>query len=94
MVALVRRQLSGDLPPAQTYNMGGPQRLSRVGMAGAVADALGLGHDNIVAAPSASVSRPFASPADISMDSSALQRDLGLTFRPMAQALAQMRGDA
>lgn len=53
--------------------MGGPERLSRVDMAMAVADARGYDRAAIVPAPAASVDRGVASPADISMDISALQ---------------------
>jgi hypothetical protein len=38
----------------------------------------------VVPVPAASVARGVASPADISMDSSALERDMGLRMTPFA----------
>jgi hypothetical protein len=65
--------------------MGGPERLSRVGMAMLVAAAAGVPAAQaarvVVPVPSASVpagERGYDSPRDISMDSSALLRDVGL----------------
>jgi dTDP-4-dehydrorhamnose reductase len=92
--------------PLHAYNMGGPERLSRVDMARLVARALGLdgggrgqGGDGGVAAhailpvPSASVPadvRGYTSPRDISMDSSAVERDVGVTLTRMQDALPRV----
>lgn len=81
--------------PLAAYNMGGPDRLSRVDMALLVAGALGLGGNAaasraILPVPSASVSaekRGYASPRDISMDVSAIGRDVGVTLTRMKDAL-------
>lgn len=81
--------------PLPAYNMGGPDRLSRVDMARLVAGALGLGGSAaasraILPVPSASVSaekRGYASPRDISMDVSAIGRDVGVTLTRMKDAL-------
>jgi dTDP-4-dehydrorhamnose reductase len=80
--------------PLPAYNMGGPERLSRVDMARLVAAAAGVPADAaaraIVPAPSASVpaeTRGYASPRDISMDPSALLRDVGCTLTRMEDAL-------
>ena len=80
---LVQRPAAG---PA-VYNMGGPQRLSRVDMARAVAAARGHDAACILAAPAASVDRGVASPADISMDSSRLEGELGWALTPFEDAL-------
>jgi dTDP-4-dehydrorhamnose reductase len=58
------------------FNMGGPERLSRVDMAKIVADVRGHDLDLIEEVPSASVDRGVPSPADISMDSSKLESTL------------------
>lgn len=52
--------------------MGGPERLSRVDMAAAVAKVRGYDPALIIPAPSASIDRGVRSPADISMDSAKL----------------------
>ncbi len=70
--------------------MGGPERLSRVDMAMKVAQAWGYSPDSIISAPSSSVNRGVASPADISMTSQKLEDDLGLTLTPFLDALAQI----
>ena len=92
--ALLARWASGGGPPPRAvYNMGGRERLSRVGMAAAVAAHLGLPTAGvIVPVPAASVARPVASPADISMHSGALEADLGVRLRGMSEALADVYG--
>ena len=54
------------------YNMGGPDRLSRVDMARQTAEVLGVSDANVEAVSSASVDRGVISPADISMLSNKL----------------------
>ena len=56
-------------------------------MGDAVAALRGHSRANVRRVPSASVSRPVASPADISMDSSLAQTELGLTLTPFAEAV-------
>lgn len=58
------------------FNMGGPERLSRVDIARLVAEVRGYDAKSIVEVPSASVSRGVASPSDISMDVSNLENTL------------------
>ncbi len=74
----------------RVYNMGGPERLSRVDMAVKVAEAWGYSPNAIISAPSSSVNRGVASPADISMTSQKLEQELGLTLTPFSDALAQI----
>ncbi|EFJ49277.1 hypothetical protein VOLCADRAFT_43537, partial [Volvox carteri f. nagariensis] len=69
------------------FNVGGPERLSRVDMARQVADALGCGYDAILATSTASVNRGVASPADISMDVSRLTDGLHFRTTPFREAL-------
>ncbi|KAG1679980.1 hypothetical protein FOA52_007044 [Chlamydomonas sp. UWO 241] len=88
--AVLAALLARPPPGPRTYNMGGPQRLSRADMACAVAAARGLPGDAIVAAPAASVQRGVASPADISMDSSRLAADTDVTPTLFADALARI----
>jgi dTDP-4-dehydrorhamnose reductase len=57
----------------RVFNMGGPERLSRVDIAHKVAEAWGFDPKCIIPAPSASVQRNVASPPDISMDISRIQ---------------------
>ncbi|MEW5300359.1 MAG: hypothetical protein WDW36_003295 [Sanguina aurantia] len=71
----------------KTYNMGGPERLSRVDMAHQVAEARGFGSRCILPASASSVDRGVASPADISMDSSELSKLLGMAPLAFAAAL-------
>ena len=60
------------------FNAGGPDRLSRVDMAKRAAAALHISDRNVVAARAASADRGVASPLDISMDSSKLERATGV----------------
>lgn len=61
--------------------------LSRADMGDAVAALRGHPRANVRRVPAASVSRPVPSPADISMDSSRAQTELGLTLTPFAEAV-------
>ena len=72
------------------YNVGGPHRLSRLDMARQVAEVWGLSSEAIVPAPCSSVQRPVRSPADISMDSSRLEEELGMQMTSFREALRQM----
>jgi dTDP-4-dehydrorhamnose reductase len=58
------------------FNMGGPERLSRVDIARLVAQVRGHDATCILEVPSASVARGVASPSDISMDVSKLESRL------------------
>lgn len=60
------------------FNAGGPDRVSRVDMARVAARVMGVSDANVRAVPSASVNRGVASPADISMDSAALEKATGV----------------
>lgn len=84
------QQHSGSRTPGRVYNMGGPDRLSRVDMAQAVAAARGRDTACIVAVPSASVARPVVSPADISMECGRLEAELGLKMVPFSEALRRI----
>jgi dTDP-4-dehydrorhamnose reductase len=73
------------------YNMGGPQPLSRVQLARAVAEARGLPAERIADVARASLPvNPGAarSPPDISMDSSRLRAVSGIEMRTLDQMLA------
>lgn len=88
---LTQLAAAGSSPAHTTYNMGGPDRLSRVDMAAAVAAHCGYSSDCIKAVPSASVSRGYCSPPDISMDVSRLQQDFpALQLTPLRKALEQL----
>eukprot|EP00884_Botryococcus_braunii_P003906 jgi/Botrbrau1/13516/Bobra.0347s0003.1 len=78
--------------PVRIFNMGGPERLSRVDMAKRVAEAWGLDPRYIVPAESASVKRNVASPQDISMDISRLRQVLDLEPLHMERALQDFSG--
>lgn len=73
----------------RVYNMGGPERLSRADMAERLAEVRGHDRRRIRRCPAASMAgaRGVASPADISMDSSALASALDFAFTPFAAAL-------
>ena len=58
------------------FNMGGPERLSRLAMAHKTAECWDLDKSCIISALSASVKREVVSPADISMDSTRLGQQL------------------
>lgn len=70
-----------------TYNFGGPERLSRVDMARAVARVRGLSDAAILPAPAKSVNRGVASPPDISMDSKDTETALGFEMTKFEDAL-------
>lgn len=82
-----------DSPPLhRLYNLGGPERLSRVEMAQTVARVWGYSTAAIQVAETSSVVRENPSPADISMDCSRLAADFpGIEIRSMAAALREMR---
>ena len=63
------------------------RRLSRADMGDAVAALRGHARSNVRRVPSASVARPVASPADISMDCSRAQSELGLALTPFTEAV-------
>ena len=62
-------------------------------MGDAVAAVRGHPRGNVRRVPAASVSRPVASPPDISMDVSRVQDELGLRLTPFAEALRRVFGD-
>ncbi|KAJ6806848.1 putative spore coat polysaccharide biosynthesis protein SpsK isoform X1 [Iris pallida] len=68
ILALTKRWISGAEQMQLLLNVGGPDRLSRVQMAEAVADFRGYDHSLIKAVSASSVDRGVVSPADISMD--------------------------
>lgn len=72
---------------SKTFNMGGPERLSRVEMAKAVAQACSLDPCYIAAVPASTIARGVPSPADISMDSSLLQETINMKFTKFQDAL-------
>mmetsp|Transcript_31286 Transcript_31286/g.50228 ORF Transcript_31286/g.50228 Transcript_31286/m.50228 type:complete len:304 (+) Transcript_31286:90-1001(+) len=65
-------------PRHQVYNMGGPERLSRLEMALCVASFRGADASLVVRASCESVDRGFRSPRDTGMDSSRLVEEFGL----------------
>ena len=73
----------------EVYNFGGPERLSRVDMARAVARACALSEAAIVEASAATVDRGVASPPDISMDSRPTEEALGFSMARFEDALRQ-----
>lgn len=73
-----------------TFNAGGPDRLSRLGIAEAVAAHCGHSMRSVEAAASASVTRAAPSPLDISMDSGKLAARLPFDLTPFAAALAEL----
>jgi dTDP-4-dehydrorhamnose reductase len=87
VVRVIRELIFAEAPPPQrVYNMGGPDRVNRVDMANAVARHLAAGDADKEAlfkmkiqsasCISAQKARGVAAPPDISMDSSALARDV------------------
>lgn len=94
LVAIIRAciESQSESPQAEVrvYNAGGPQRMSRVDMAVTLADARGYDRSAILPGPAASVNRGVASPADISMDVSLLQEELGIRVRTFREALGDM----
>eukprot|EP00798_Chlamydomonas_sp_ICE-L_P009927 gene9927-7797_t len=77
-----------DLPRHGTYNMGGPERLSRVDMAEKVAAYRGYDKSAILSVPSATIQRPVASPPDISMSMELFNQDFpDMKLTPFSDAL-------
>lgn len=63
----------------RVFNLGGPERLSRVDMAKIVAEVREYnGSNSIIETSAASVDRGAASPSDISMECSRIREELGL----------------
>lgn len=71
----------------QTYNAGGPERLSRADMAYAIAEHCGIDASAVDVAESAAVTRTVPSPFDISMDSSKLTALLPFELQRFSAAL-------
>ena len=90
--ALAHHEQQLEEQQQRVFNVGGPARMNRVDMALAVAAE--RGHDPALVLPgsAASVARTCATPADISMDSSAVQRQLGIRLTPFGEALKQIFG--
>eukprot|EP00877_Chromochloris_zofingiensis_P009905 jgi/Chrzof1/5168/Cz15g14030.t1 len=81
-----------DLPAHSTYNLGGPDRLSRLDMAMAVAQHLGYDTACVQECLSASVQRGYNSPPDISMLTARLLGDLPIKLTPFTEALGLVFG--
>ncbi|KIY95787.1 dTDP-4-dehydrorhamnose reductase [Monoraphidium neglectum] len=83
-------RLPPGAPAHNTYNLGGPDRMSRVDMAVAVARHFGYDLGAIVSIPSAEAGdRGYQSPPDISMVMDRLRQDLpSITLTSFAQGLA------
>lgn len=94
IIKIVRTVLDkADALQHRLYNMGGPERLSRLDMALRVADAYGFdSQSSIIAVPSMSVNRGVASPADISMSVDRIQT-LGVVLTPFSTALEELRDE-
>ncbi len=83
----------GRAVPVGTFNLGGPDRLSRVDMAHKVARVLGAEPSLVRPRPAPpAAERGVASPADISMCSDALESALGLRFSPFEAAVREALG--
>jgi len=75
LVDLCLQLLTQDSPITErTLNAGGPERLSRADMGDAVCAVRGYPRENVRRVPCSSVQRSPASPADISMDVTRLER--------------------
>jgi dTDP-4-dehydrorhamnose reductase len=81
------RTLKDHEAAPKIFNMGGPQRMSRVDMAMAVAKVCSLDPSYINAVPASTVPRGVPSPADISMDSSLLENTINTKFTIFSDAL-------
>ena len=79
-------------PQQRVFNVGGPARMNRVDMALAVAAHRGYDPALVLPGSAASVARTCATPADISMDSAAVQHQLGVRLTPYAEALQRIFG--
>ncbi|KAI8468007.1 MAG: methionine adenosyltransferase regulatory beta subunit-related [Monoraphidium minutum] len=91
VISHLGRQLPAG-PAHAVYNLGGPQRLSRVDMAVAVAAHFGYDRGCIQATPSAEAGdRGYSSPPDISMDMARLRADMpAVALTPFAEGLAEI----
>ena len=82
--------------PQPAYNLGGPDRLSRVDVAKLVAGARKVPKETqdkvILSVPASSVRRPFESPLDISMIVDCLTKDTGVAPRRMDDVLGSVLG--
>ncbi|OVA14104.1 dTDP-4-dehydrorhamnose reductase [Macleaya cordata] len=82
ILALINRWISDKKQMKLLLNVGGPDRVSRMQMAEAVATVRGYSTSLIKAVSASSVNRGVNSPADISMDISRLVQTLGITPTP------------
>jgi dTDP-4-dehydrorhamnose reductase len=73
------------------FHLGGGERLSRHALGLRLARLLGLPSELIVAATQAEAPPAAPRPADVSLDSSRAQRDLGWTARPLDDAIRDSR---
>ncbi len=79
-----------SLAAQRVFNMGGPERVSRVDMAEAVAAVRGHDPGSIQSVSSATVDRGCASPPDISMDSARLEGEMRMKMTPFKDALKEI----
>lgn len=90
--ALISRYGVGDAAVADQHrvlNVGSPQRLSRADMGDAVVRVRGHPHDRVKRVPTPQ-QRPFASPQDISMNSTRAEQLLGRGMTPFDEAVRRV----
>lgn len=79
-----------DIIPTGIYNMGGPESLSRMDMAHAMFSYLSYDCQHLIPAKKADQpSGPVPSPLDITMDSTKLYTNTGLSFQPLRSLIEQ-----
>ncbi|GBF98490.1 methionine adenosyltransferase 2 subunit beta [Raphidocelis subcapitata] len=84
-------KLLPDAPPHHTYNLGGPERLSRLDVARAVARHCGHGEKAIEAVTSSSMGdRGYNSPLDISMHVDRILTEIPVSLTPLSEALKEI----
>lgn len=82
----------GDALQQRKLNLGGPERLNRVDMARTVAAIRGYDPSLILTGSAQAAARNVATPADISMDCSAAERELGLKLTRFEEAVRETFG--
>jgi dTDP-4-dehydrorhamnose reductase len=78
-------------PQTGRFHLGGPERISRYELGRRVARALGLSPDGIDAARQSERPSPEPRPADVSLDSTRAQRELGYRPRTLEEAIGSDR---
>ncbi len=86
-VAQIIKQLAVQSPKYRVFNLGGPERINRVQFGEILAEIRGYDKGKINPTRLADLDTGYPRPADVSMDSSCIQDELGIQLTPVEKGL-------